>query len=519
MAAASNGAAGDAPHQVRLEAGAMRLRSPYSLLLLVFAVSRIGYYLLGVRYDARPISTFFQFVDPELLRHRLVESVYYLHVQPPGFNLYTGIVLKLFPETYGAAFHFVHLLLGAGICCLTYHLMRVCGVSSLPALILTSLFVISPGVILFENFMLYEYLIVFLLLAAAAALYHFARKEKAIYSGLFFTSLFLLVMLRNFFHLIYFLAALAVLLWVFKKRRRAVFLSGILPLLMVCGLYWKNWILFGSFSASTWMGMNVNTITTHQLTEAEARGFVARKVISPVSLIDAGSPIALYRPYVQMPASTGIPVLDEEVTSTGATNFNNPVFFQIERYYIRDGLAVLRRYPVVYLRSLEAAWFSYFLPTGDFPFFDLNRPRIRGIDRFFNIVFFGQFREASDRKELRRLHAQGARAALFLYTGVFLILGLPLLWVWSIRNLVRGIRERSLGRPQAMLIGFLLFNITYLTAIANFLSSFENNRYRFQFDAFFVVLLGVAVERLLRLRNHDQSEHRPTVHAGPERTL
>jgi hypothetical protein len=84
--------------------------------------------MLGVRFDARPILNFFQFIDPELLKHRLLESMYYLHVQPPGFNLYTGIVLKLFPDAYPTVFHAIHLALGIGICWLTYYLMTACGV-------------------------------------------------------------------------------------------------------------------------------------------------------------------------------------------------------------------------------------------------------------------------------------------------------------------------------------------------------------------------------------------------------
>jgi hypothetical protein len=157
---------------------------------------------------------------------------------------------------------------------------------------------------------------------------------------------------------------------------------------------------------------------------------------------------------------------------------------------------ILRHYPVAYLRSLEAAWFSYFLPTGDFPFFDLNRPRISGIDRFFNVVFFGQLRDASDRKALRTMAAQSGKLGLLLYTGIFLLVGLPALWLWSIYYLVNGVRKKKLGQPDAVVIGFMLFNITYLTAVANFLSSFENNRYRFQVDAFFVILLAIALEQL-----------------------
>ena len=465
---------------------------------MLFVLSRLGYYLAGVRFDARPILHYYQFVDPELLKHRLIESMYYLHVQPPGWNIYTGIALKLFPQSYPTALHIAHLAMGLAVCWLTYYLMRVLGVSRWIAFALAAWFTVSPGVVLFENYLLYEYAVGFLLVAAAVSLWRYAALNSLPWLLLFFILLLALVLFRNMFHLIYVLAILAVLVYLFEGRRQRILLAGALPLLVVLGLYTKNLILFGSFSGSTWLGMNMDTITAHQLTSREARDLVNRGVISPVSLLDVGSPIELYRPYIQMPARTGIPVLDECVTSNGATNFNCLAFRQIQDAYTRDGLALLRNYPIVYLRSLQAAWFTYFLPAGDFPFFDLNRPRIRAIDRLWNVAFFGQFEDSSDRKQLRRLANQGARASLVLHTGIFLLLGLPALWIWGVTYLVRGVRRNTLDRPSALLIGFLLFNIAYLTAVANFLSSFENNRYRFPFDAFYVVLLGVALQQLIR---------------------
>lgn len=473
----------------------MRERTLYALLAIVFAVSRLGYYLLGVRFDARPVLHYYQFVDPELLKHRLVESLFYLHIQPPGWNLYIGAVLKFFPLSYATAFHFIYVLLGLAICWSIYYLMRVCEVSGWLALTLTAWFIVSPGVVLFENYLLYEYLVAFLLLVAAVALYRCVRYFHSIWAMLFFAVLFGLVLVRNIFHLVYFVSIMAALAFFCRTSRRAVLLCGALPLLAILGLYAKNWMLFGSFSGSTWMGMNMDTITSHQLTGAEASSFADRGVISRGSLLDLGSPIELYRPYIQMPARRGIPVLDDCVTSTGATNFNCLAFLQVQRIYTRDGLALLKTYPIVYLRSLEAAWFSYFLPAGDFPFFDLNRPKLHAIDRLWNVVFFGQFEEASDRKELRRVAARGARASLVLYTGIFLMLGLPAVWLWSIYYLVNGLRRKTLEPPTAILIGFILLNITYVTAIANFLSSFENNRYRFPLDAFYAVLLGVALTK------------------------
>ena len=106
---------------------------------------------------------------------------------------------------------------------------------------------------------------------------------------------------------------------------------------------------------------------------------------------------------------------------------------------------------------------------------DLNRPRIYSIERFYDLVFFGRFRDASDRKGLTRMEEQGPKLGLILYAGIFLLIGLPSLWVWSIYYLVNGIHKKTLAQPAAVLIGFLLFNITYLTAVSNFLSSYEGN--------------------------------------------
>ena len=90
-------------------------------LLLVFALSRALYYAAGVRFDARPLDRFFQFIDPQLLRHRLLESLYYFHIQPPGFNLFAGLVLKLFPVYYASAFHAVYLFCGVVIMLSPFH--------------------------------------------------------------------------------------------------------------------------------------------------------------------------------------------------------------------------------------------------------------------------------------------------------------------------------------------------------------------------------------------------------------
>ena len=465
-------------------------------LLLVFALSRALYYAAGVRFDARPLDRFFQFIDPQLLRHRLLESLYYFHIQPPGFNLFAGVVLKLFPVYYAAAFHAVYLLCGVVLMLSLYRLMTVCAVPKALATSLTALFIVTPGVILYENFLLYEYPLAALLALTAVLLHRLWERRQTRHALAFFACLLALVFLRNLFHLVYFLAIYAALWIAFRGRRKMIFLTGLVPLILILALYTKNQLVFGTFSSSTWLGMNAGTILTHQLTNDEKRHFVKQGWLSPIVFIDPGLPLSAYQGLVYSPAKTGIPVLDQATKSTGATNFNAAPFFQVQRMYLRDGREILRRYPQAYLRSFVIAWFAYFLPPGDFPFFDQNRPKIHALDRFCNIVLFGQWREAADRKELRTLQANGARWSLVLYTGTFLLIALPLLFAWGC----------AIWKNNPVLLGFLLFNIAYVTAATNLLSSFENNRYRFPLDAFYVVLLGTALTRAL---NHLLPKHAP----------
>jgi hypothetical protein len=482
------------------------LGSPYIFLLLVFAVSRVFYYLLGVRFDASGVPIYLQFIDMELLRHHLLQSLFYLHWQPPGYNLFLGVVLKLFPQphAYTIAFHVIHFMFGAVMVCFLFYIIRSLGVGLRLALIATTLFIISPGVVLFENWLFYEYQMLFLLIVSAGLLFHFFTHRSAASAIGFLVCQFWLVMVRNQYHLVYF-AAIFVLLWYFTKHnRRLVVGVGSVLLALILSLYLKNQILFGHFASSTWMEMGMGPLLLHQLSPEEQRSFVSQGKLSPAAEAEQlpsqsllGISLSSFRPYITMPAKTSIPVLDQELKPSGAANYNNVGYLEAQKLFKKDIHFIMVHYPIAYVRSVVIAWFTYFMPPDDFAFFTDNLTHIHGIQRFFDVVFFGQFKQAPG-KELRRLYAAGAKFSLILYTGIFLLIGLPALFIFGCWYLYRGIRRRTLDGPGALLVGFLLFNIAYCTITANFLSSFENNRYRFPVDGFFVVIAALALEQLRR---------------------
>lgn len=472
--------------------------SPYFWILSVFFASRAAYFAAGVRFDATPLTDFFQIADPLLMKTRLFETLLYLHTQPPGFNLIIGIVLKLFPDPYvPAALHVIYLGCGFSLCFTLYRLMRILGVRSWVAATLTSIFLASPGVVLFENFLMYEYLLMALLCASAVFLERVLRRPDMPGYAAFFACLVTLMYLRAIFHLAWFLLIAGFVLWLVKVNRRQLTAIAAVSLGLVLAMYVKNQIIIGQFTASTWMGFNMETIAIGQLSSEEHERLIQSGLLSPLGRISTIGPLKDFQGLVPMPPPTGIPVLDQQWDSTGRLNFNNIGYLSLHPITIHDGKQIILHYPKAYLRSVVRAWFAYFLPTGDFTFFKQNRPLIAEFDRAFNTVFFGQWKEASNRKDLRKIEAAGGTMQLPLYTGTYLLIGLPALFCWGVWRVWNEARAGRWKEPKTVLLTYLLFQIGFMTAIVNFLSCYENNRYRLPIDPFFVVLLGMAIERII----------------------
>jgi len=141
---------------------------------------------LGVRFDASSLSWFWQYIDPALLKTRLLESLFYFHAQPPLYNLWLGVLLKLFGGRFSDAAHGTYVLLGlAGTGGLAFLLARI-GVPRILAVVLALAFFLSPSAILYENWLFYEYPVAVLLIFAVLTLYLFLQRRSFAYGVAFF---------------------------------------------------------------------------------------------------------------------------------------------------------------------------------------------------------------------------------------------------------------------------------------------------------------------------------------------
>ncbi|MDP4129786.1 MAG: hypothetical protein Q8939_06465, partial [Bacteroidota bacterium] len=73
----------------------IRLRD-FWILLLAFVISRLIVISLGIRMNIGPLYAYWQYLDLETLRHHLLRGVWFDHAQPPVFNLFLGLMLKVF---------------------------------------------------------------------------------------------------------------------------------------------------------------------------------------------------------------------------------------------------------------------------------------------------------------------------------------------------------------------------------------------------------------------------------------
>ena len=471
-------------------------RKYLSVVLLSILTSRVLFYWAGIRFDDRSLPWHWQFIDPYLLKTNLLESLYYLHSQPPFFNFFLGLILKLFPHDATLAFTFSYWMFGLALGYSLFWIMTRLGVSDWLSTLLTILFMVSPACILYENYLFYTYLEVLFLGLSALYWMRFLKKGTLLNGFLCFLFLSILVVTRSLFHLLWFLVFPGILLLTHKEQRKKIIWVGLFPFLLAFSLYAKNGILFGQFAGSTWLGMNYSKITTRKIPAEERQRLVEQGKISPLVLIPSFSPIKTYHDLIPPWPATGIPVLDQEKKSTGFSNYNHIAYPEVSKQYLKDALQVIRLYPEVLLKGQLHSYFYYFLPASDYVFLEGNRRYIRTYDRIFNLLVYGQYL-MDDQPRLK----EAGLGRKLLNISFFMVLGYSFLVFYGLFLIIRGLKRKPKDGSFPLTILFLWLNILYVTLVGNAFEVGENNRFRFLIDPFFIILLGVFLTYRFKVSN------------------
>ena len=445
------------------------------LVVIAFAVSRAAAYAAGVRFDASPLPWYWQFIDPVLLKDRLLESLYYSHTQPPLYNLFLGLNLKMFPTSFGAATYVEYMALGLITAVALYVLLTELGLSPVASAVLAAAFAVSPATLVYENWLYYEYPTMTVLVVGAAALHRFLARDSVAAGITFFAAAAAAIYIRTTFQLVWLIVIIGALM--LAKRPRLVLKCCAVPLLVVVLLYAKNAVLVGAPLTSSWFGMHMTRTTLSQMDMKTRRELVADGSLHSVSLVEPFSHLESYAGYVPLAAPTGIPVLDQSRKSGGTQNFNALSYVAIAQAYLPDALWVIRNRPALYRSSVTESLILYFSPPTDYSFVDANVQKLKAYDRF-----------VTENVYLRTPYFR--RIGLGILAGYFFALA------YGALLLVRLVWQRRNPGPKALTIMFLSSTILYSSALSCLTEVGENQRQRFFLDPLVLAVVAAGLQGL-----------------------
>jgi hypothetical protein len=471
------------------------------MLVAVFTASRLLAWAAGVRFDDSNLTWYWQFLDVELLRHDLVRSLWYLHAQPPLFNLLVGGVLKIAPEASGWVFAAMFLAGGLLLTMVAHATLTTLGVRPWLSAVLVGILIVGPACLLYENYLFYTYPTAILLAVATYPLVRSVREGSRAWGLAFGVVLSLVCLTRSLFHPVWLLAAFTVPYWpvrdLFPARRLIV--MAIPALLLVGLLSGKNFILFGIPAGSSWLGMNLFSVAAARLPEGEVRALHDAGALSDLAVlaIEEGSPfvaIDRYPERFRRGPVTGVAALDaltknayHPVTHQRVPNFNHVSIPAISRQFLVDSLRLIGLHPGSYVRSVVDNLATFASPSDSFmsPSWSANATQLSTYGSVYNALFRGTVpRYSWDTSLASRL--RGKSLLFVLVIPAALVLGSRLAW-----------RRRSSDPAFVAVFAFSALTMSYVAVVSNTLNLGESQRMFFLVEPLIFLVLGLCLEALL----------------------
>ncbi len=453
-------------------------------IVAVFLASRLICLAAGMYDYSGPLRPPYYVAPPYLLQTRLMETLFYLHLQPPLYNLWIGLLLKVFPDGAKAAYLVLSHALGLAICLGLFALMKRLKVPLLVAFVLTALFTLSPGLIHYERHIWHTFICGTFLVLAAVFLHRHLTRAGTIDAAVYYFLLAAAVLTRTTFHFLWFLGAAAIPFIPAGRQWKKLIRAAALPFLLVLGWHVQHIWIFGYPTTSFSLGKQMLLMAIHEMPD-EVLEEIVRK--SEGKIIEKPT-IFLPRPYEfaerfrELPP-TGIPALDWEYryhTQPEHFNANHIAYLHMGREWQSDARIIIPRAPRYFGRSVAFAARDYFRPAEDIFRDDPNNPPPRW-ERIYDLFYgrFGSWGLITVRTQMVWIFDR--RPAWFM------LFGFPLLFVYGI---LAARRRFSRDKPFSLTVIFILWTIFWVTSVIVLMTLGESMRYRSKIDPFYVALLG-----------------------------
>jgi len=459
------------------------------LIVAIFLLSRTIVSLFGVRLDYEALYRNWQYLDVRTLRDSLLSGLWYDHTQPPVFNFLLGIVV----QSTGKLAPTVFILTLKAISLISALLMLKIGKRLLPApatgqpsivrhlpLIVSLLYLLSPATILFENELFYTSFISLLFLISAISLLSLRQTIDWKNTAGFLVPLLAIAMTRSMYHLVWLLVIIATIVLFYRKKAGVLRLAtgGLLVLLLAGGWYLRNYLLFGNFSSSTWMGMNLARNVYHDAPTTDSTNIASIEPFSPVSAYKTWLSHADTARYIGI----GVRDLHEEMKNDTFINEKNVAYITVSRLYMESCKRQIKAHPARFLSNIAQSAIIFFAPATRYSVNEYLAKKIM----YYDVLYSFNLSHFAKGKQQRRIALTiSAIPKLLIYILVF---------GWWCRRIIR---TRSIDALNA----FLLLVLAYVFCLSSVFEHYENMRFRYEVEPLFLILAGQAIAGWLQTRS------------------
>jgi hypothetical protein len=445
------------------------------IIIVVFIFSRLLAMFMGLHMNPRPIYVYWQYLDLETLKHHLLNGVWYDHAQPPAFNLFLGIVLKIGGEQSTVLFALFLKLISLANTLLIFSILRKLVTSLYIPFILAMVYLLSPATLVYECELFYTTTISFLLLLSVFYLVRFTWSGKESQLIGIFLPLTLLCLSRSVYHLLWLSIVLVCLLYYFRKNTswNKLLLASITSLILVSSWYIKNKLIFGKFTTSTWVGMNLarNVFHDNEITDS-----------SRIEAYEPFSRISRYRKFIDPRFELSYKGLNDrdllqEMKNDSFINETEVSYIRVSELYQEASIRHIRAHPMAYASNVFQSSILYFTPATlySLPVKETAKIKMYDVLYSFNLTHF-----AHSKQQRRILLTISAIPKLLFY---FLVIFLLIRYCVQNRSIM----------PWNLLI---LLTIGFIFGVSSFFEHFENMRFRYETEPLFLILAGQVFSRL-----------------------
>lgn len=483
-------------------------------IVAVFVVSRVVAIAVGVRYDDGLLHNAYQLLDVRLLRDEPFTSIFYLHSQPPLFNLFAAAILQLPGSLVQGVLAALWALAGLATALLLFATMVRLGTRTWLAAVIVCLFVVAPETVLTESWFFYTELQILLTALAMFALARYAADRRTRDGVLFASCLGALVLLRSSFHIVLLVVVLAVVWRQLALSGRQVAAIAAVPLLVVAAWSVKNVLVFDSWSNSSWLGMNLSYLAHAGVSQADCERLVTSGTVDPSACRVAFRAPSAYIDRFPHPKHYGNAATDALSKSTGQPNFNASLYDDVASQYQKDSIALLRHGGVDAIARAELAAYTVWAEPGD------DSLQLRG-DRHPLASYADWF----DRLVLLRPVATGwndparfeASSGPFPWGEALGSVSWTLLALVGFAAYGVGVAWRRGGRRSALrtFVTVAAIMLAWSIVVGNALDYRENNRFRIEAGPLLLVLAAVGIEFAIQKITGQRRAHGEPNEAAP----